>query len=91
MVAVELLLVIIAALAILGVALGLLKVLFWFVVLPFKLGAWALKGVFGLAVMTVMAVLGLCAFAFFPLVIAVVALPAVLLVCGIVALVKLVS
>jgi hypothetical protein len=90
MMPVELLLVI-AAVVVLGViAVGLLKALFWFVLLPIKLGFWMLKGAFGLAFMVGLGLLCLGALAFVPLVITVVALPVIAVVCGVIALIRLV-
>jgi hypothetical protein len=72
-----------------AVAVGLLKMLFWLLVLPFKLGFWLLKGVFALVFIVPLAVISLCvATAVLPAIALVIALPVFLLVGGLVVLVR---
>lgn len=79
-----------ALILILGaVALGVLKVLFWLLVLPFKVGFWLLKGVFALVLIVPLTLLSLwAASAVLPVIVLAVALPVLLLIGGIVALVR---
>ena len=82
--------VVIAAIAFLGLmALGLLKMLFWLLVLPFKIGALLLKGVFGLIFLIPLAIFGALAVSVvLPVFVGVLALPVLVVVAGVIALVK---
>ena len=70
-----------------AVGIAALKVLFWLVILPFKLGFWLLKGVFALVFVVPLALLTVWALsAVFPVVLLVLLLPVLLVVGGVFAL-----
>ena len=83
----------VALIVILGaVAVACLKVLFWLLVLPFKLGWWLLNGVFALVVIVPLVVLSvLVATAAIPVVILVAATPVLIVVGGLIVLVRLIA
>ena len=74
------------------VALGLLKLLLWMVVLPFKIGFWILQGVVTLVFLVPFLILSACAVSVvLPIVFGVIAIPVVAVVIAIVALVRLIA
>jgi hypothetical protein len=70
-----------------AVAVGLLKVLFWAILLPFKVGFWLLKGLVGLVVVVPLLLVALwAASAVLPIVLVVIAVPVIFVVGGVIAL-----
>jgi len=84
---------VIASLAILGMlVLGLLKLAFWVLVIPFKIGFFLLKGLIGLVFFIPLVVLWACGISVVvPVLIGILALPALAVVFAVVALAKLIS
>ena len=80
---------VVAVLAVVGlVVIGLLKLLFWVLILPIKIGLWILKGFLGFVLLVPLFILWTCAASFVPIVIGLLVLPVLAVVAGLVVLMR---